>query len=127
MAHMMYLYIFFQMYQVLPFLAESKGFEKPVVVVVSPLNIIQNEQIDILKGHGIRACRLSYCDSDFGTSELVEEDRIDNVINGDFPIVFAHPEALLNTSAGKMLLRDSMFQERVVAVAIDECHIVEEW
>lgn len=46
---------------------------------------------------------------------------------GDFQVVFAHPEALLCTSAGKGLLSNSLFINQVVAVVVDECHIVENW
>jgi len=49
-------------YQLLPLLMKKKGLPKHVVLVLSPLNIIQEEQIRILDGHGITACRLPYTD-----------------------------------------------------------------
>ncbi|XP_060586522.1 ATP-dependent DNA helicase RecQ-like [Ruditapes philippinarum] len=114
-------------YQVLPDLIRDVGkYEKPVVIVISPLNIIQSEQMDVLKRHNISSCKLSYFDED-GHSEIEQREFIQGIRNGEFSIVFAHPEALLNTNSGKDLLIDSVFLENVAAVVIDECHIVEEW
>ncbi|KAL4220272.1 hypothetical protein ACF0H5_020679 [Mactra antiquata] len=42
-------------------------------------------------------------------------------------LLFAHPEALLNTESANLLLQDPSFIDKVAAVTIDECHIVEEW
>ena len=108
-------------YQLLPVLMKKKGLSKHVVLVLSPLNIIQEEQIRVLDGHGITACRLPYTDE--GT-ELLD---INGIVKGKYSVVFAHPEALLNTDSGKALLQETSFIDVVAAVAIDECHIVEEW
>lgn len=114
-------------YQVLPIILKNiVGITKPVVVVISPLNIIQCEQIEVLRQHSVPACRLAYCDRD-GESDLEDMDVVKRVIQGEFEVVFAHPEALLNTAGGKQLLSDENFIEKVGAVVIDECHIVETW
>jgi len=107
-------------YQLLPLLMKKKGLPKHVVLVLSPLNIIQEEQIRFLDGHGVTACRLPY------TDEGTELD-INGIVNGKYSVVFAHPEALLNTDCGKSLLHETSFIDVVAAVAVDECHIVEEW
>jgi len=91
------------------------------VLALSPLNIIQEEQIRILDGHGIMACRLPYTDEGI---ELLDKNGI---VNGQYSVVFAHPEALLNTDSGMSLLQETSFIDVVAAVAIDECHIVEKW
>ncbi|XP_055997981.1 uncharacterized protein LOC130047326 [Ostrea edulis] len=61
--------------------------------------------------------------------DLVAECDVDveRVKKGDFSIVMCHPEALFNTKTGHELLSDEQFSSRVVAVVIDECHIIEKW
>jgi superfamily II DNA helicase RecQ len=57
----------------------------------------------------------------------MEKDMIQNIAEGEFAIVFAHPEALLNTVSGKDLLSKRQFIDHVKGVVIDGCHIVKEW
>lgn len=50
----------------------------------------------------------------------------ENVRNGHYCIVLCHPEVLLNTRKGHSLLTtDPVFKDNVIAVVIDECHIIE--
>jgi ATP-dependent DNA helicase RecQ len=107
-------------YQLLPGIMKKKGLTKNVVLVLSPLNIIQEEQLNILGYSGVTSCRLPYSDKepefDLDLSKILENS-----------VIFAHPEALLNTDCRKSLLQDRAFIDAVAAVTIDECHIVEEW
>lgn len=109
----------------------GEGKETPVCLTISPLNIIQKDQIHILKIHGISACRLNIASKveDTTDEDLVAECDVDveRVKKGDFSIVMCHPEALFNTKTGHELLSDEQFSSRVVAVVIDECHIIEKW
>ncbi|KAH3708721.1 hypothetical protein DPMN_068180 [Dreissena polymorpha] len=57
----------------------------------------------------------------------MEKDMIQNIAEGEFAIVLARPEALLNTVSGKDLLSKRQFIDHVKGVVIDECHIVKEW
>ena len=51
-------------------------------------NMIQSEYIDVLKPHKISACKPSYCDGDgAGQLELVKEDDLNNIINGEFLMI----------------------------------------
>lgn len=61
--------------------------------------------------------------------EFVAECDVDlnRVKKVGFSIVLCHPEALFNTKTGHELLSDEQFTSRVVAVVIDECHIIEKW
>ncbi|XP_053389340.1 uncharacterized protein LOC128552334 [Mercenaria mercenaria] len=85
-------------YHVLPKLVQraTPDLEKLVILTISPLNIIQTEQIDVLKRHNISACSLPYLDNE----ESLDSDLNHSIVSGDFAVVFAHPEALLNTSKG---------------------------
>ena len=89
----------------------------PVVVVISPLNIIHKDQLEQLWKRSISACRLNICSNVDETTDEI----------GPYSIVLCHPEALLNTRKGQSLLTDPVFKGNVVAVVIDECHIIEKW
>ncbi|XP_062576667.1 ATP-dependent DNA helicase RecQ-like [Saccostrea cucullata] len=119
-------------------LPQALGANKssPVVIVISPLNIIHKDQIEQLKSHGISACRLNICSKveettdeshEMGQFDLETNVDLKNVANGQFSVVLCHPEALLNTRKGYSLLIDPVFRDNVVSVVIDECHIIEKW
>ena len=46
-------------YHLLPSILESVSNSAPVVLVISPLNIIQKDQIATLSKHNVSACRLN--------------------------------------------------------------------
>ncbi|XP_046568495.1 LOW QUALITY PROTEIN: Bloom syndrome protein homolog [Haliotis rubra] len=46
---------------------------------------------------------------------------------GQFNIIYAHPETLLNNKTVGRLLRSPLFQEKVCAVVVDEVHMISEW
>ncbi|XP_048765226.2 ATP-dependent DNA helicase RecQ-like [Ostrea edulis] len=120
-------------YHILPELLKTESNTTPVVIVVSPLNIIQKDQLATLAAHNIPACRLNIktkIDEASEGGQVYEVDSdvgLDTVINGQFQIVFCHPEALLNTKDGQNLLDNDSFRSHVVAVVIDECHLLEKW
>ena len=47
--------------------------------------------------------------------------------DGDYQIVFSHPEALILSKYGTELLLSQMYQKNVVAVVIDEVHCILDW
>lgn len=108
--------------------------ENLVVLVISPLNIIQKDQLSVLKEHGISSCRLDIVanvvhglEDDKETEYMCTSDEnFEDVKHGKIQIVFCHTEALFNTNKGRELL-DGVFNQHVVSVVIDECHIIEKW
>ena len=117
----------------------GKDKKNPVVLVVSPLNIIQKDQCKSLRDHNISCCRIDIKanvetdlldDDDYSYTEesytCQSDVSLEQVKRGIFEIVLCHPEALLNTRQGRQLLQSEL-QKHVVAVVIDECHIIEKW
>ena len=111
-----------------------------IVLVVCPLNVIQEDQNKLLIQKSISACRLdvscsvitiNQVKSDVSvippTTTTTTTSLIDQVQNGFFDVVHCHPEALFCTEDGANLLDSESFQSRVVAVVIDECHTVDDW
>jgi len=43
-----------------------------------------------------------------------------DVIQGQFSLVLCHPEALLNTTSGRILLSSDDMRQNVVAIVVDE-------
>ena len=116
-------------------LGEKNEVLKPAVIVISPLNIIQNDQLTILKKHSISACKLDIegkvntlnTEDENGTFSLNCSTSMEEIENGNHSIILCHPEALLNTREGQRLLNSRIFQKHVVSVVVDECHIIEQW
>ena len=108
-----------------------------IIIVVSPLNSLMNDQIARLReSSGIQA-------SVVDVKELTrDEDDDDDVFNvdidfrlcekrklrdGDYQIVFSHPEALISSKYGRELLLSQTYQKNVVAVVIDKAHCILDW
>ena len=134
------------LFHLLPSLFRLKNPDIPAatVLVVAPLNIIQQDHLLSLQKHNIPACRIDVRGNLLTNSALnnqeSDNDQEDNnqyeayssasledIVKGTYDVVYCHPEALLNTSLGEKLLNNKVFQKNVVAVVVDECHIVEEW
>lgn len=112
---------------------------KNIVIVVSPLNSIIDDQLKVLKNRRIKAGVLQHVHSRntteklFGPTEPSEDEGNivklsihEDLSNGQCSIVFAHPEALLSKE-GRELLASKVFQKNVAACVIDEAHCVELW
>ncbi len=46
---------------------------------------------------------------------------------GNFSLVYAHPESFLTSTEGKALVRSPLFRKHVCCVAVDEAHMIHEW
>ena len=98
------------------------------VLVVCPLNLIQYDQMRNLAAHGIASCRLSQdCKATTLVNNVENEVTLTDVMAAKFDLIFCHPEALFNTTDGETLLYSQPFQEKLLAVVVDECHTVEAW
>lgn len=104
---------------------DGNAATKCCVLVISPLNAIQVDQLEDLASLGVKACRLTTechaLDKDSKPVEMFDVSR------GRYEIIFCHPEALFATQKGQDLVDDPDFQEMIAAVVIDECHKVDDW
>ena len=69
-------------YQLAPLVLEELGVEKPLVIVISPLVALMEEQVKEAAEKGVKALRLG-----------VDEDS--DVVNGRCSLIFGSPEAWL--------------------------------
>ena len=117
-----------------------------IVLIVTPLNALINNQISILHEHTIEATVLKSnshtasendrkeCEADTPNDckENLLEHSLDtttprNIKQGKYKIIFCHPEAFISCKEGRRLLMSNVLQNNVVACVIDEGHLVEEW
>ena len=119
-------------YQLLPFFLEVRC-RRNIVIVISPLFSIIEDQISLLSTRGVKASVLHCTTEDFVGKEKLFSKNIsgnnfasDEVNNGDIDILFSHPEELLS-DAGRELMKSKVFQENVIGFAIDEAHCVVTW
>ena len=116
-----------------------------IVIVVSPLNSLMSDQISRLRMSGIEASVIGVKElrqqmassSDDEDSEDKGDDfdvKIDFCLcqekklhDGDYQIVFAHPESLISSKYGRDLLLSAKYQDNVVSIVIDEAHCIIDW
>lgn len=105
-------------YQALPFVfdhvTKSSGH---IVVVVSPLISLMEDQVKYLRSLGFTAVNIS---------TQVEEERF-RIENGEYSIVFGSPEAWLKNERWRAMLCNKVYSSKLCTVAIDEVHVVRQW
>ena len=114
---------------------------RPIVLVVSPLNSLMDDQVTFLNKSGIDAAILTVkhvinaTDGDEelsdteGEAEPLLQANVDrtSLELGQYSIVFCHPEAFISSSDGYRLRQSKVYAKNVQAVVIDEAHCILEW
>jgi superfamily II DNA helicase RecQ len=95
---------------------------------------------------GIKACALNYMGnstkglsvdavyySDSSEEEtesegvLITDIPMEEIENGKYQLVYAHPEAIISSRTGRKLLNNTKFKKNLCCIAIDEGHMILEW
>ena len=114
-------------YQLSPLVAEelSKRHYYPngnirsgIVLVISPLVSLIKDQVKGLQQRGIKA-------SFIGAGQ--EEANFKEIVNGEMNIVYSSPEAMLASDRWREMICSQVYQNNVVAVAVDEAHCITHW
>ncbi|XP_033731720.1 ATP-dependent DNA helicase Q1-like [Pecten maximus] len=135
-------------FQLLPFLLQRKRqLQTPaIVIVVTPLSSIMEDQVYSLRDKGIKACFLNidgkhastYTDDKVSDDDDDDDDdscdiklpksvSMNDIKRGNYNLIYAHPETLINSKTCSSILRSSVYQANVGAVVIDEVHMITEW
>ena len=101
-----------------------------IVLVVSPLNALIRDQVTKLRESGLKACilkgdRVALDGEDDDRERVCISEPLESLKN--FQLIYAHPEALVETKAVMKLLKTTEFQRRVRAIVVDEAHLVVDW
>ncbi|KAF5374595.1 hypothetical protein D9615_008912 [Tricholomella constricta] len=101
-----------------------------LVIVISPLKSLQKDQVlRFNDGTG----RAHYKGRELKISAVaVNEDNHDDAVftqlgQGSFRLCYASPECLLRNTRFKKLFRREHFRKRIIAMVVDESHVIEAW
>ena len=90
---------------------------KNIVLVVSPLISLMNDQLSKLSKLEVSGISLS---------DVNDATKREKLTKGQFTFVFGSPEAFLSIEI-RELLKSTTYKERVVGVFVDESHCVAKW
>ncbi len=90
---------------------------RSIVLVVSPLIALMKDQVRAMRERDVTAVYAGEVDDD------VEAD----ICTGEYQLVYMSPEALLNDDRWRDMLSNSVYQENLVALVVDEAHCVKKW
>ena len=108
-------------YLLLPFTFNLlRNSNSSIVIVVSPLKSLMEDQVAKASGLGLKCVYLSQ--GDRCNDELVQA-----VLAGEYQIIFLSPEVLLTELRWREMLRKEVYQNNLVGVIVDEAHCVETW
>ncbi|XP_060767264.1 putative ATP-dependent DNA helicase Q1 [Neoarius graeffei] len=101
-------------YQLAPLVAKSMGLsENPIVVVVSPLIALMENQVREATALGISAAQL-------------DPDNEALIKRGSFNIVFGSLESWLS-GKWRDMLADEVYKENLLGIVVDEVHLTYKW
>ena len=104
-------------YQIAPFVIQQMGLcSSPIIIVISPLVALMQEQVNHLKSLGIKATYLS--DKEMSDQKLQ---------SGEYTFVYTSPESLLSDGARRELFSSKEYKDRICGVVVDEAHCISHW
>ena len=106
------------LYQALPLVFDLTSQETGhIVVVVSPLISLMEDQVSHLKKLGLKAANIS-------SLEKGEDTRVES---GEYSLVYGSPEAWLKNEHWRFMLTNSVYSKKLCVIAVDEAHVVRQW
>ena len=95
------------------------GHNGSIVVIVTPLIALMMDQKRRFQQKGV-------CVEFVGEAQN-DESAIAAVLNGEIQLVYISPESLLNNKRFRSMLLKDVFQEKLVALVVDEAHCIQMW
>ena len=108
-------------FQSLPIVADivsGKPRGSSVIVVISPLRSLMEDRVQNLN---------SICIPAIAITDVEDLKIIEQVLNGNFLVVFGLPKCLLSTTPWRGIFKSESFSEMLIGVAIDEAHCITQW
>ena len=100
-------------YQCMPLVADILNGNPrgtSVLVVISPLKALMEDQVEYLGNVGISANAVE---------DNTDPEFVQMIKNGVFMVVYCSPECALSTTTWKEILTDCCFGEKLVGIAVD--------
>ena len=106
------------LYQALPLVFDLTSQEPGyMVVVVSLLICLMEDQVSYLKELGLKAANISSPEDGEGT----------RVESGKYSSLYRSPEAWLKNKHWRFMLMNSVYSKTLCGIAVDEGHVVRQW
>ncbi|KAF7421188.1 hypothetical protein PC9H_011708 [Pleurotus ostreatus] len=99
-------------------MAQADGLKK-LMIVVTPLNLLGQQNVDDLASVCIRAIAIN--------SENNSVSLWKDVKNHRFDVLIINPEILMSSSEATALLEDEKFASSILHIVFDEGHCISEW
>ena len=99
-------------------LRQSQG---SIAIVVSPLLALMKDQVESLRRRGVSAAYVAS-----GGDAACEEMKA-GVVKGKYQLVFISPEQLIENKRFRCMCQEECYQNRLIALVIDEAHCVKKW
>lgn len=95
----------------------NTGFSAdPIVIVISPLISLMEDQRNFLKSIGIKAGCIGNDEAENGAIE-----------RGKCRVVYTSPESLLANRRWRAMLASEIYQRNLIGIAVDEAHVINHW
>ena len=94
----------------------SRFTDRNIVIIISPLLALMEEQAKSMVAAGITACCLH-------DESIAKED----ILNGRFQLVFGGTEAWVKSDKWRKMLQSQIYQQRLLLIAADEAHCIPKW
>ena len=91
---------------------------KSIILVVSPLVALMEEQVTRVEALGISAVHVS------GTKL---KERMKMAKEGRIQVIFISPEALFSGTVWKQLLSTDVYRTNLAGMIVDEAHCIKKW
>jgi bloom syndrome protein len=65
--------------------------------------------------------------TNFVGEDQMDQEAITNIMNGEIQLVYISPESLICNPKYRNMLLSTTYQERLVALVVDEAHCVKMW
>ena len=88
-----------------------------IVLVISPLIALMQDQVRAMKERGVSAVYAG----------MADEELEGEVCAGCYQLVFLSPESLLTDGRWRDMLQSPVYHERLVGFVVDEAHCVKKW
>ena len=88
----------------------------PVIIIISPLVSLMEDQTSYLRKCGISACSIG--------EDKVLDMRIEK---GECCVVFSSPESLLGNGRWRSMLSSDVYQKNLIGIVVDEAHCISHW
>ena len=108
-------------FQCIPLLTDillDQAIGTSTVIVICPLVSLMHDQVRKMNDLGITAAAVF---------KEQDEEVLDNVLDGNYSLVFTSPESMLATKRWEKILKSQSFMEDCVCIAIDEAHCISQW